>query len=113
LSERSVRQKRWRRARTAPDANQAKQFFIVTHPFHPWRGQRLELIDYQRRWGQWRVYFLSSAGTTGYLPAAWTDVGPKDPFVEQSQGRAIARVEDLLELVKMTSGAVNEIKPQV
>jgi hypothetical protein len=47
------------------------------------------------------------------MPAAWTDLGPKDPFVEQSQGRAIARVEDLLELVKMTSGAVNEIKPKV
>ena len=47
------------------------------------------------------------------MPAAWTDWGPKDPFVEQSQGRAIARVEDLLELVKMTSGAVNQIKPNM
>jgi hypothetical protein len=45
------------------------------------------------------------------MPADWTDAGPKDPFVEQSQGRAIARLEDLLELVKMASGAVREIKP--
>jgi len=29
----------------------------------------------------------------------------------QSQGRAIARVADLLELVKMTTGDVKEIKP--
>jgi len=99
--------------RTTPDANQAKQFFTVVHPFHPWRGQRFELIDCQRRWGQWRVYFLTADGNTAYLPAAWTDWGPQDPFVEQSQGRAIARVEDLLELVKMTSGTVNKIKPQV
>ncbi|MGP8235270.1 MAG: DUF5372 family protein, partial [Limisphaerales bacterium] len=40
----------WREARTAPDASQAKQFFTVTHPFHPWRGQRFELIDCRRRW---------------------------------------------------------------
>ena len=59
------------------------------------------------------MYFLTSDGNTAYLPAAWTDVGPKDPFVEQAQGRALARVEDLLELVKMASGAVNQIKPNM
>jgi len=47
------------------------------------------------------------------MPAAWTDFGPKDPFVEQSRGRAIARVEDLLALMKMASGAVKEIKPNM
>ena len=47
------------------------------------------------------------------MPAAWTDAGPKDPFVAQSQGRAIARVEDLLELVKMTGGIVKAIKPRM
>ena len=47
------------------------------------------------------------------MPAEWTDVGPKDPFVEQSRGRAIARVEDLLNLVKISSGAVKEIKPRL
>ena len=38
-----------------------------------------------------------------YMPATWTDLGPKDPFVEQAQGRAMARVEDLLELVKIAT----------
>jgi hypothetical protein len=47
------------------------------------------------------------------MPANWTDVGPIDSFVEQSQGRAIARVADLLELVKMTTGDVKEIKPNM
>jgi hypothetical protein len=99
--------------RTAPDATQAKQFFTVVHPFHPWHGQQFELIDCRRRWGEWRVYFLTPEGNTAYMPATWTDFGPKDPFVEQSQGRAIARVEDLLGLVKMASDAVKEIKPKV
>jgi hypothetical protein len=49
------------------------------------------------------VYYSREDGTRAYLPAAWTDVGPKDPFVEQARGRALARVEDLLELVKITT----------
>jgi len=46
------------------------------------------------------------------MPANWTDVGPIDSFVVQSQGRAIARVADLLELVKMTAGDVKGIRPE-
>lgn len=46
-----------------------------------------------------------------HLPAAWTDIGPKDPFVEQAHGRTIARVADLLELAKMTARDVKENKP--
>jgi hypothetical protein len=45
------------------------------------------------------------------LPAAWTDAGPKDPFVEQAHGRAITRLEDLLALVKMVDESVKENKP--
>jgi hypothetical protein len=37
------------------------------------------------------------------LPACWTDAGPKDPFVEQAQGRAIARLEDLLKLAQIAT----------
>jgi hypothetical protein len=70
------------------------------------------LIDCRRRWGQWRVYFLTPEGDASYMLADWTDCGPVDPFVEQSQGRAIARVADLLDLVKMISELVKEIKPK-
>ena len=99
--------------RTALDTNGEKQSFTVTHPFHPWRGRQFELVDCQRRWGQWRVYYLSDGVNTAFMPASWTDLGPKDPFMEQSQGRAMARVDDLLELVKMAEASVKEIKPKV
>jgi len=59
------------------------------------------------------VYYLSDGVNTAFMPAGWTDLGPKDPFVEQSQGRAMARVDDLLELVKMAEASVKEIKPKV
>ena len=35
------------------------------------------------------------------MPASWTDAGPRDPFVEQAQGRSLARMEDLLALAQM------------
>ena len=47
------------------------------------------------------------------MPASWTDAGPKDPFLEQAQGRAIARIEDFLELTKMMEDNVKENKPHV
>ena len=64
------------------------------------------MIDLRRRWGQWRVYYLTQEGCTTYMLASWTDAGTKDSFVQQAQGRAVARIEDLLELTKMTQDAV-------
>ncbi len=36
------------------------------------------------------------------MPASWTDAGVPDPFVEQAQGRSLARLKDLLVLAQMT-----------
>ena len=59
------------------------------------------------------MYYLNAEGVIAYLPAAWTDVGPKDPFVEQARGRAIARVEDLLQLTKMVVDCVKQNTPKM
>lgn len=59
------------------------------------------------------MYYLTEEGHTAYLPASWTDAGSKDPFVEQAQGRAIARIGDLLELTKIIGGLVKEIRPKL
>lgn len=75
------------------------------------RGKRIELLDYRRLVGKWRAYYLTAEGVAGSFPAEWTDLGPKDPFVEQAQGQAIARVEDLLELARITAEGVNGITP--
>jgi Family of unknown function (DUF5372) len=85
----------------------------VTHPFHPWRGRRFELMDCEQRWGQWRVLYLSEAGDVAYMPASWTDARPGDPFVEQAQGRAIARWEDVCRLAQVVAEAVKENPPQM
>ena len=84
----------------------------VTHSFHPWRGKRFELVNCERRWGQWRVFYVTDEGELAYLPASWTDVGPRDPFVEQAAGRAIARWEDLQGLATLARNGVKEIRPE-
>ena len=59
------------------------------------------------------MFYLTEDQQLAYFPAAWTDAGPKDPFVEQAQGRAITRTEDLLRLADMAEKAVKEITPRV
>ena len=98
---------------TACSQRQPARYFTITHPFHPWRGRRFELLEERPQWGQWRVYYLTKSGRQAFFPAGWTDLGPLDPFVEQARGRAIARTEDLLELAGLLSEYVKEIKPQL
>ena len=74
-------------------------------------------MDCRLRWGELRVYYVTAEGVTAYLPAGWTNLSPADAFVEQSQGRAIARTADLLQLTEMTAEirlrAVKEIMPEL
>jgi Family of unknown function (DUF5372) len=80
----------------------------VTHPFHPLFGREFRLVDYQHNWGEDRVYFTNDSGVTSWFPASWTDVGPLEPFVAISAGRAAFRVGDLLEL----AGLIATLQPK-
>jgi hypothetical protein len=107
----------WHGSRTATNAEDSKQYFRVTHPFHPWRGREFEYVDCRRCWGQWRVFYYTEDGQLAYFPASWTDAGESDPFVVLSAGRAAARFEDLLRLIELIrdlkGDAVKEIRPDV
>ena len=50
-------------------------FVIVTHPFHPLNGQRLEVLYVKRRGAD--TVFVCSGGVSGQitLAQAWTDRG--------------------------------------
>jgi hypothetical protein len=50
-------------------------FVIVTHPFHPLNGQRLEVLFARRRAGA--TVLVCSGGLSGQmtLPESWTDRG--------------------------------------
>jgi hypothetical protein len=56
-------------------------FVVVTHPFHPLIGHRLEILYLKRRAGD--TVFVCSGGVSGQItvPQAWTDRG--EPAAEQ------------------------------
>src|SRR5437879_12048331 len=95
---------------TAPGSKQPARYFTITHPFHPWRGRRLELIDCQRQWGQWRVYYLTKTGRRALFSALWTDAGPQDALFQQARGPARSRVGDVRAVVGLVFGGGTDIR---
>jgi len=80
--------------------------FEVTHPFHPWKGQRLVLANRRQNWGEDRVVFYDAEGQLRSMPATWTDLDPPDIRSVVAAGDSFFRVDDLLVLV----GLISEIK---
>jgi len=64
-----------RRRHSAAPSSDPSGFVIVTHPFHPLTGQRLEVLFVKKR-GPAAV-FVCSGGFSGQitLPESWTDRG--------------------------------------
>jgi hypothetical protein len=62
-----------RRRHSAVSSDDPLGFVIVTHPFHPLNGQRLEIL-YAKRRGAATV-FVCAGGFSGQvtLPESWTD----------------------------------------
>ena len=74
----------------------------MTHPFHPLRGRRFELVDRRRTWGEDRVYY-QDGGKLRRMPASWTSAAAPSPFIAISAGRSLFQVADLLELASLIS----------
>ena len=64
-----------RRRHSAATSSDDLGFVVVTHPFHPLIGQRLEILYLKRRGGD--TVFVCSGGVSGQItvPQAWTDRG--------------------------------------
>jgi hypothetical protein len=70
-------------------------FVIVAHPFHPLRGERLEVLFVKRR-GAGAVFVCAGLdGGQVTLPESWTDRGA-DPLTRRLS------VEGLADLVAVT-----------
>jgi hypothetical protein len=66
-------------------------FVVVTHPFHPLNGQRLEVLFVKRRGADQVFVCVGGVGAraTTTLPTAWTDRGdPSVPRRLSIEGRA-------------------------
>jgi Family of unknown function (DUF5372) len=67
---------------------------VVTHPFHPLRGQRLEVLYVKRRAGG--TVFVCSGGVSGQitLPQAWTDRS-EPPVAHRLSAERLAELDTL------------------
>jgi Family of unknown function (DUF5372) len=86
---------------TTPHGVSAPQRFQITHPYHPLFQEEFDLVQYRHNWGEDRVYFHAAGGDLTSIPANWTSLSSRDPFVAVAAGRSLFRIEDLLELVKL------------
>jgi uncharacterized protein DUF5372 len=72
---------------------------IVTHPFHPLNGQRLEVLYVKRRGAD--TVFVCSGGVSGQitLPRAWTDRG-EPPLAPRLSAERLAELDMLIRNVR-------------
>lgn len=84
-----------------PDADGRTRRFQVTHPFHPLFEHEFELLEYRQCWGEDRVFYLNEGGDLRSFPARWTSAVADDPLTVIASGRAMFRIDDLLELVTL------------
>ena len=77
--------------------NEGSDFIVVTHPFHPLAGQRLEVL-FERRMPSGLAYSCDG-GVLGrmMLPASWTDRATAEPSTRLSY-------EALVELAAVIAG---------
>ena len=93
-------------ARSVQTAHQCKNllgYVIITHPFHPLRGQKFEIL-FARSLQDKKIFSLRKpSGGTFAVPQEWTDRG------NPSSEPAILSAYSLLELVNL----INQIKKDV
>jgi hypothetical protein len=88
---------------TACGTEQVPDPIRITHPFHPQRGEEIEVVMRRLHFGEDRVFFRSAQGHVASLPARWTSLVPEDPVEITTGERARFRVGDLIELAALVS----------
>jgi Family of unknown function (DUF5372) len=73
----------------------------ITHPFHPLSGQQLACVgERYNRYGR-RLLLQVDEASVCSIPPQWTDLVAPDPEIVIGAQRALFRVADLLELVRL------------
>ncbi|WP_429585551.1 DUF5372 family protein [Paraburkholderia youngii] len=70
----------------------------ITHPFHPFSGQRLLYIGERYNRSGRRLLLRIDDKSYCSVPPKWTDMSEPDPEVTIGRARALFTVADLMEL---------------
>jgi hypothetical protein len=85
----------FRRTRhSAGSSSDPSGFIVVTHPFHPLNGQRLDVLYVKRRGTD--TVFVCAGGLSGQvtLPWSWTDRG-EPPLARRLSAEGLAGLDTL------------------
>jgi hypothetical protein len=91
---------RFRRPRhSAGSPSDLSGFVVVTHPFHPLKGERLEVLYSKKRGAD--TVFVCSGGVSGQitLPLGWTDRG-EPPAPRRLSAERLAELDTLARNVR-------------
>jgi len=73
----------------------------VTHPFHPFSGQKLACLgERYNRYGR-RLLLQIDDHSICSVPPQWTDLVAQDPEIIMGGRRALFRMADLVELARL------------
>jgi hypothetical protein len=88
-----------RRRHSAASPSDPSGFVVVTHPFHPLNGQRLEVLYVKRRGAD--TVFVCAGGVSGQitLPQAWTDRG-EPPLPRRLSAEGLAGLDTLIHAIE-------------
>jgi hypothetical protein len=86
---------------TAHPLNKPSGWITITHPFHPWHGQRFEIRKCRDIAGVRMLGLIDSCGNTQFVPMEWTDRSPAtwDQLLEDP--KPILNARFLLSLVRI------------
>ena len=73
----------------------------ITHPFHPLSGKQFICVGERYNAYGKRLLLQVDDGTICSVPPQWTDLAAPDPEIVMGNHRALFRVADLLELVRL------------
>ena len=89
-------------------ASDAVDWVEVTHPFHPWSGQRFPRQRCVTTGNVQLVRCIVGEATIRCLPRAWTDLRVIDDFERVSAGRALFRMDDLVALRALVDALLDD-----
>ena len=89
---------------TTPLLAEPQQRFVITHPFHPWRGREVERVDLRRYKGDDLLYFYDDGGFLVSVRREWTNLAETDPFKELALNKECFRTDDLIRLADLVEG---------
>ena len=93
-----------RSIRTAQSPNEASGWVEVQHPFHPFRGQRFQVLKYRRVGGIDTLILRDVARGSFAVPVQWTDRAAPEAYErlgDSPRRLSLDTLCDLIELIEL------------